>query len=569
MTTPSPNLARDYLGFFPGFDPSGLAGLARPLPSWALSTESPWQQWALAEGIVRGAPGNQVLMSAAAGLLCWSWLQRPLNAPTLTLLLTLEGRMQFFSPENRAWLQALKKRLRPLPPNPAWEVLKAGGDFAAQVAFLEQAATGSSAPAILGEAWEEIVALPDRDQAAAIIATGAGDPSLEARLLAELDYHHGRYHGGSFPPDLSGSPFAPWGGYLIGRLAALAGDREAAALAWEPLARAMPWNVNLALLLHDARHLTGTGIEPGAGASSGVGTDPGPLPPARTAVLTYCWNKAELVAQTLESIFASNIGENPVFVLDNGSTDRTPDALRAARDRFGPDRLTVVTLPVNVGAPGARNWLLSVPEVRSCRYAAFLDDDVILPRDWLPRLLQAAERHPECGTVGCSIRDHELPHRLQSADYHLLPRLPGEAGEEPGERLRLFSNCTGALDTGLFAYERPCLSVSGCCHLLDLSLLDSVGTFDVRFTPTQFDDLDRDIRSFLAGRPCLYTGHLAIDHVQRSSLRQASSPAQVAHILGNKIKLEAKYDDKTLDRMIGQNFEMVWRDLLEKQAHLL
>jgi len=170
--------------------------------------------------------------------------------------------------------------------------------------------------------------------------------------------------------------------------------------------------------------------------------------------------------------------------------------------------------------------------------------------------------------VGCSIRDHEHPHALQSADYHLLHRLPGEAGQEPGDRLRVFNNCTGTLDSGLFAYERPCLSVSGCCHLLDVSLLDSVGVFDVRFTPTQFDDLDRDIRSFLAGRPCLYAGHLSIDHVQRSSLRQASSPAQVAHILGNKIKLEAKYDDRQIDDMVKKNLEMVWRDLLTKQAAL-
>jgi hypothetical protein len=56
--------------------------------------------------------------------------------------------------------------------------------------------------------------------------------------------------------------------------------------------------------------------------------------------------------------------------------------------------------------------------------------------------------------------------------------------------------------------------------------------------------------------------------VQRSSLRQASSPAQAAHIFGNKIKLEAKYDDKALDLMIGRNFEMAWKDLLDKQASL-
>lgn len=544
MSEPS----RDFLGFFPPFDPANLARLAGPLPTWALSTESSWQQWGLAEGIVRGAPGNQVLLSAAAGLLAWSWQQRPLDAPALALLLTLDGQRNFLSPENRDFLLRLKKRLRPLPPSDAWEAIKAGADPLAQARFLEQAVSGPNGAAWVGEAWGEIVSLPDRDKAAAIIAKGAGDALIEARLTAELDHHHGLPVSQHF----ESGPFAPWGMYMSGRLAALAGDAASAARAWSPLLRAMPWNVNLILLLHDALRLP----------------PPGPLPEAKTAILTYSWNKAELISQTLESVFASDIGDNSVFVLDNGSTDSTPGALRAARDRFGRERLRVVTLPVNVGAPGARNWLLSLPEVRSCRYAAFLDDDVILPGNWLATLLQAAGRHPECGVVGCAIRDHEPPHRLQSADYHLLHRLPGEAGQEPGERIRVFMNCTGALDSGLFAYERPCLSVSGCCHLLDLSLLASVGGFDIRFTPTQFDDLDRDIRCFQAGRPCLYAGRLAIDHVQRSSLKQATTPAQVAHIMGNKIKLEAKYDDAVLDAMIARNFEMVWRDLLEKQADL-
>lgn len=546
MTLPS----HDFQGFFPRFDAADLARLAGPLPTWALSTESPWQQWGLAEGIVRGAPGNQVLMSAAAGLLSWSWQQRPLHAPVLGLLLTLDAASPCLAPEVRARLAALKKRLRPLPQSPAWEELRAAGDRQATVRFLEAALSGPAGAAWLGEAWEEVVSLEDRDLAASLIRTALhGDPGIAARMQAELDHHHGL----PASPGEQDGMFSPFQAYLCGREAAMAGDFQAALSSWLPLTRVMPWNVNLILAAHDAARL------PAAG----------PLPGESVAVLAYSWNKAELISQTLDSVFASDIGGNAVFVLDNGSTDETPQALKAAQERYGPERLRVVTLPVNVGAPAARNWLLSLPEVRARRFAAFLDDDVVLPANWLSQLLHTALRHPGCSTVGCAIRDHVHPHRLQSADYHLLHRLPGEAGQEPGERLRVFSNCAGALDLGHFAYERPCLSVSGCCHLLDLSTLDQVGSFDVRFTPTQFDDLDRDIRCFLAGRPCVYSGRLAVDHVQRSSMKQASSQAQVGHIVGNKIKLEAKYDDGQLDALVRKNFELAWGDLLAKQAVLL
>ena len=291
----------------------------------------------------------------------------------------------------------------------------------------------------------------------------------------------------------------------------------------------------------------------------------GDMPQDPTAILIYTWNKAELAGQTLDSVLASRIGDSRVFVLDNGSSDATAALLAAKQRQFGPHRLSIVSLPVNVGAPAARNWLLSLPEVRACRYAAFLDDDVLLPADWLAKLLGAAKRHPQCATVGCAIRDHALPHRLQSADYHLLPDPPGQ---DPGERVRVFNNCTGELDLGMFDYERPCLSVSGCCHLLDLSALAMVGGFDVRFTPTQFDDLDRDMRSWLAGRPCLYAGGLRVDHVQRSSLRQATTSAAVGHVMGNKIKLDAKYDEATLADMAKEGLKRTWADLSAKHQAL-
>jgi len=542
----------ELTGFFPQLDPGTLARLPRVLPTWALSTESSWQQWGLAEGIVRGASDNQELLGAAAALLAWSWQEHPLHGPGVSLLATLEGQLGFLDREKREYLLSLKKHLRPQPSRELWEQVRDSGDQNLLALFLERALPGPGGLSLLGEAWEDLVCLEDQELAQRLLRAAVQEPRLRTRLEAELALHHKRPHVAlALAQSLAETPFAPFGAYLAAHILTLAGEREQALPGLAALWRATPWNANLTLRLYDLAFLP----------------PDGPLPDAPTAILVYTWNKAELAGQTLESVFASDIGDNRVFVLDNGSTDGTAALLAAKREQWGPHRLHVESLPINVGAPAARNWLLALPDVRACRYAAFLDDDVIVPRDWLAQLLSAAARHPECGTTGCAIRDAALPNRLQSADYHILHRQP-ERETEPGERIRIFNNCTGALDTGMFAYERPCLSVSGCCHLLDLSALEDVGGFDVRFTPTQFDDLDRDLRSWLAGRPCLYTGQLAIDHVQRSSLRQATSPAQVAHIVGNKIKLEGKYDDACLDAVIAGNFALAWKDLLGKHAAL-
>ncbi|GAB6036275.1 glycosyltransferase [Fundidesulfovibrio butyratiphilus] len=523
-----------------------------PLPTWGLSTESPWQQWGVCEAIVRQAPDNQALLEAAAGLISWAWQERPLDPNPAGLLLALDSRLAYLDAPTRHVLRSLKGLHAPLPLE-AYEDALARSDEAALGSFLEDVLSGPTALAWLGEIWESLAALADHDLARRLLAKAAPKGMVGLRLSAELALHQGNTEQAlALARGLAVTPLAPFADYLTAHLLERSGEVDQAVSLLAGLRRAMPWHANLTLKLHDLVFLPRSSS----------------LPPDRTAVLLYTWNKADLVRQTLESLLAGDLGDNPIFVLDNGSVDATPETLEAVRAALPPGRLTVVRLPVNVGAPAARNWLLSLSEVRACSYAAFLDDDVVLPSDWLARLLTAAKRHPECHAVGCSIRDHTPPHRLQSADYHLLHRLPGPEGQTPGERVRVFNNCTATLDLGMFRYERPCLSVSGCCHLIDLSRLDLLGGFDVRFSPTQFDDLDRDMRAFKAGLPALYAGHLAVDHVQRSSLRQASTPAQVAHIQGNKMKLEASYPDAALDAMVQANLNLAWNDLLAKARRL-
>ena len=158
--------------------------------------------------------------------------------------------------------------------------------------------------------------------------------------------------------------------------------------------------------------------------------------------------------------------------------------LAAQAGRFAS--FTPLRLTVNVGAPAARNWLLSLPETKAAQWTVFLDDDVELPTDWLTRLLSAGEAAKASGSsvgaVGCRITEARPPFGLQSADYHLFFPQP-QGGEPDAPRIGVFDNCAGQLDAGLFAYARPCLSVSGCCHAISHEALDKAGAFDVRFTP--------------------------------------------------------------------------------------
>jgi len=308
--------------------------------------------------------------------------------------------------------------------------------------------------------------------------------------------------------------------------------------------REMPWHVNLTLKLHDLLH-------------------PGPHPAhpgSDTAVCIYSWNNADLLKQTLHSLSQSNLGAASVLVLDNGSHDHTPDVISTLTDLLG-QRLKTYRLPVNIGAPAARNWLLRHPEASCFRNIAFVDDDVIVPREWLGALIARKQSAPRHTVVGCRIMNQQPQESMQMADVNLLN--PTSDGD-----FLLANTGVGELNMGLHAYSRPCLSVTGCCHLLDRQHAVDLGGFDLRFGPSQFDDFDLDLRNALHGGHAIFAGQTAIRHCQRSSLAQADSEAKREHLFGNRIKLNTKFSPEQKAELMRRNHELLWNDLLAKTRAL-
>src|ERR1700681_359089 len=96
----------------------------------------------------------------------------------------------------------------------------------------------------------------------------------------------------------------------------------------------------------------------------------------RVTVLMPVFNRERFVGEAIESVIGQDFTEFELLIVDDGSTDRTPQLLRewARRD----SRIVIVTSPVNQGIPTALNAGL-----RHARapYVARLDsDDIMMPR---------------------------------------------------------------------------------------------------------------------------------------------------------------------------------------------
>ncbi len=304
-----------------------------------------------------------------------------------------------------------------------------------------------------------------------------------------------------------------------------------------------PWNAGPMLRLYDLVQENDAAAKPLEG---------------RTAVLAYSWNRADDLGATLDSLLASDLDDVIVRVLDNGSDDATPEVIRRFVDRFGSERAAAVRLPVNVGAPAARNWLMHLPEVRESCWAAYIDDDISLPADWLHRLGEAVARYPEAGVWGCKVVDARGPARIQCGEHNLAP--------EPATREQMLMS-TIMLQDGDFGqadYIRPCTSVTGCVHLFRTSRLLENGGFDLRFSPTQFDDLERDLRMVLGGGYAVYTGFLSIPHKRASGAVSDTGKAESAGAEANARKLLAKYEPGEFEAMARHMDGVLLADLLAK-----
>jgi len=109
------------------------------------------------------------------------------------------------------------------------------------------------------------------------------------------------------------------------------------------------------------------------------------LPEVTVVIAAY--NAETFLMQTLDSVFAQSLANIEVIVVDDGSTDRTPEILAAVSEQ----RLKIIRQK-NGGVSAARNAGLAAAVAP---YVFFLDADDILLSNALERMIAVLERSPE------------------------------------------------------------------------------------------------------------------------------------------------------------------------------
>jgi glycosyltransferase involved in cell wall biosynthesis len=123
-------------------------------------------------------------------------------------------------------------------------------------------------------------------------------------------------------------------------------------------------------------------------------------------------NRREVLATTLGAIVAQRDVDLHVIVVDEGSSDDTPDYLRSIAD----SRLEIVRHDEPTGLAGARNAGL---ERTTTRWVAFCDDDDLWAPDKLASQLAEIERVP--GSQWACVGTVSIDEHLDVIGYHRPP----------------------------------------------------------------------------------------------------------------------------------------------------
>ncbi len=222
----------------------------------------------------------------------------------------------------------------------------------------------------------------------------------------------------------------------------------------------------------------------------------------RIGVVVVSYNSAPHLRRCLEALAAQRRRPDRIVVVDNASTDGSPELLRAMPG------IELVEAGSNLGFAAANN--LAVRRLPDCAWVALLNPDAFAEPDWLERLAGAAAAElPEVASLASLMVLDAAPDRIDSA---------GDGYTVYGAAWPRGHYCA----TAAFAAPRDTFSACGGAALYRREAWERVGGFDESLF-CYLEDVDLGFRLRLAGHRCRFVPQARVRHVGGASSGRRSA----------------------------------------------
>ena len=232
------------------------------------------------------------------------------------------------------------------------------------------------------------------------------------------------------------------------------------------------------------------------------------------SIITVNYRQAEITCDFLDSLKAIHYPNFELLLVDNGLlTDET-----ARFHRHFP-AAKVINSPANLGFAGGNNLAL---RQAAGRYILLINNDTLVPPDFLGPLVAVLEEHPRAGMVSPKIYFHDDPEKLQYAGTARIDYRTGR-GTDPAKH---------APDDGRFDQLRSADFAHGACVLIRREMLEAVGLLREDYF-MYYEELDLSVRARAAGWDILFAPGSYIHHRESSSMGK-TSPLKTYYMFRNR-----------------------------------
>jgi GT2 family glycosyltransferase len=244
----------------------------------------------------------------------------------------------------------------------------------------------------------------------------------------------------------------------------------------------------------------------------------------RASVVIPVHGNAVLTRRCLEAVIADLPAECEIVVVDDASSDGTPELLRSFSER-----IRVFSLAENVGFARACNEGAVAARGETI---IFLNNDTEPQAGWLEALLAYADRHPEAQVVGAKLVYPTGP--VQHA---------GVVFGQEGYPHNLYAGLPPAHPA--VGRSRPLQAVTGACMLVRRAVFERVGGFDPGYE-NSLEDVDLCLRVGAEGGEVHYCHEAVVIHLESASRGRRDRFRRSVDLYRERWRESVRRDDLTV-----------------------
>lgn len=249
---------------------------------------------------------------------------------------------------------------------------------------------------------------------------------------------------------------------------------------------------------------------------------------SKVAIILVNYNGKEYIKECIESIQAIDYKNYKIIVVDNNSTDDSLVYLKSLGNE-----IKLIEAKENGGFSFGNNLGIKYAIENGFEYFLLLNNDTLVKRDFLSKMLESFNRNPDAGIVGAKIMYYPEKNRIWFG-----------GGDVSWTRFRVVHNHIKETDNGQCNAEVEINFMTGCAMLISKEVIEKVGLLDEEYF-MYCEDLDYSFKVLDNNFKIIFNPEAIVYHKVSLSSGGEDSAFSLYWKTKNTLKVMKKFKHRT------------------------